>query len=59
VVSSDRKVWKLPAIVWSVVEPSVEPPDDELDDEDVGSVVVPDTIGEAVVAPVLAMFVLR
>jgi hypothetical protein len=58
VVSSDRKVWKLPAIVWSVLEPSDVPLDDELDD--VGTVVVPETIGEALVAaPVLAMFVLR
>jgi hypothetical protein len=50
VVSSVRKVWKLPAIVLSAVEPNDEPPDELDDEDDDGSGVVPETIGEALVA---------
>src|SRR5882757_8108656 len=43
VVSSVRKVWKLPAIVAPVVEPRLE-----LDEDEVGSWVVPETTEGAV-----------
>src|SRR5689334_13391886 len=55
VVSSVRKVWKLPAMVLLVAGLSDDPLDDDEDDD--GSGVVPETTAGAVVAPVLAMTV--